>query len=99
MPPARFVSSKLQRRIGLAVWITAVGSTMREELEASLECIYRFVDAFIEEHGYSPSLREIGAACHLGRTTVSRYLDKLEGQGKIAREIGRARSIRILADF
>lgn len=60
------------------------------------EHVYGFVCQFISEYGFSPSLREIGAHCFVGRSTVQRHLDRLEAQGRIAREIGQPRTIRLL---
>ncbi len=62
---------------------------------ATINQVYDFVRAYIQTRGYSPSLREIAAGCHMGRSTVTRYLDRLEVQGRIVREIGTARSIRL----
>jgi len=59
------------------------------------EVVYAFIEKFIHEHGYSPSMREIGFGCHIGRSTVLRYLDRLEAQGRISRELGTARSISL----
>ncbi len=58
--------------------------------------VYAFVERYIEEHGYAPSLREIAAGCYLGTSSVLRHLDKLEALGWIAREPGRARSLTLL---
>lgn len=60
------------------------------------EAVYRFIQAYHREHGYSPTLREIAEGCYLNVATVLRHLDRLEGQGRIARDPGKARSIRLL---
>ena len=64
--------------------------------DQAVEVIYTFICVYIGEHGYSPSLREIGAHCYMGRSTVIRYLDRLEAQGRISRDLGKARSISLL---
>jgi SOS-response transcriptional repressor LexA len=63
-----------------------------------LDDIYQFLVTFIDEHGYPPSYREIAEQCYVGRTSVPRYLDRLEIQGRITREIGQARSIRVVRE-
>lgn len=60
-----------------------------------LEQVYQFIVAYIDEHGNNPTLREIAAGCYIGRSTTYRFLDKLEAQGRIIREPGQARSIRL----
>lgn len=53
-----------------------------------LESVYVFLKQFIEVHGYAPNLREIAKGCYISTSTVARYLDCLEAQGRISREIG-----------
>jgi repressor LexA len=60
------------------------------------EQVYSFLCQYIEEHGYSPSIRDIALGCYIGRSTVIRHLDKLEGQGRISREPEQPRSIGII---
>jgi SOS-response transcriptional repressor LexA len=64
-------------------------------IDQMLEKLYGFIQIYIHENGYSPSLREISDGCYLGRSTVLRYLDKLEAKGRITRTEGRARSISL----
>jgi DNA-binding IclR family transcriptional regulator len=63
--------------------------------QPELERVYTFIVTYIHEHATNPSLREIAAGCYLGRSTTYRFLDKLEAQGRILREPGQARSIRL----
>lgn len=63
----------------------------------TLDTVYAFLETFIAEHGYSPSLREISAQCYIGRSTVIHYLDRLEAQGRLSREEGKARSIVLIS--
>ena len=44
--------------------------------------VYSFIIAFIEEHGYSPSFREIAKGCYFGSiSTVAGYIDRLVKKG------------------
>lgn len=63
---------------------------------STTDVVYDYIRTFIQDNGYPPSLREISAGCFIGRSTAVRYLDKLEAQGRISRDEGRARSIRLL---
>ena len=67
-----------------------------EDLQPVLDEIVAFIRVYFLKYGFAPSLREIGEHCHIGRTTVSRYLDKLVIQGRITRMSGRARSIHLV---
>jgi repressor LexA len=60
--------------------------------------VYAFIRAYFDEHGFSPSLRDIGKACYLSPSNVVRYLDVLESRGLISREIRKPRSIALLDD-
>ncbi len=60
------------------------------------EAVYTFIYQYRKGHDFSPSLREIGSACFIGRSTVYRHLDRLEAQGRLAREPGCARGITLL---
>jgi SOS-response transcriptional repressor LexA len=69
----------------------------RERMEIA-RCVLAAIRAYIEEHGHSPSLTEIAAACFISRTTVLRYLDLLEARGCIKRTPAMARSISLTDD-
>lgn len=60
------------------------------------DSVHDFIRAFIAEHGFSPTLREISAACYMSTTTVVRYLDLLCAAGRISRELQKPRSIALL---
>ncbi len=62
------------------------------------DAIYGFIKNYVKEHTYPPTLREIGRGCYLSTSAVTRHLDRLEQRGKIYREPGRARGIRLLDD-
>ncbi len=60
--------------------------------------IYDFILAFTEEHGYPPSVREIGAAVGLkSPSTVHFHLKGLEEAGMIAKAEGKTRAITVVA--
>ena len=58
--------------------------------------VYLFIKDYIRKHTYPPTLREIGEGCYLGISSVTRYLHKLELEGRIIREEGRSRGITLL---
>ena len=61
--------------------------------------VFVMIDRFIEENGYSPSMREIAA--QLGMAAVSQAsscVDALEQKGYLARAKGKGRTIRLLVD-
>lgn len=61
-----------------------------------LDQLFDFIQKYMVEHGYSPSFDEIAENCHLSRSSVVHYLSRLEIQGRIRREFGKARSIVIM---
>jgi DNA-binding MarR family transcriptional regulator len=73
----------------------AIGK-QKQTQETLTNSVLQFIEAYIDEHHFSPSVREIGENCLIGRTTVTRYLDRLEAQGRIRRELGIARSITLV---
>jgi len=54
--------------------------------------ILRFIRGFTREHGYPPTLREIGEATGLAPSTVSYHLSILEADGSLSREPGQPRT-------
>lgn len=60
------------------------------------DSVLRYIRQHIEAQGFSPSLREISAACNLSVPTVNLCLTWLEGQGRISRQPKVARSIVVL---
>lgn len=63
---------------------------------ANTEQVYKFLHNYISRNEMSPSIREIANGCYINVGTVMRHLDKLEGQGRIMRDLGKARSIRLV---
>lgn len=59
--------------------------------------IYDFIRAYSEEHGYPPSVREIGAAVGLASpSTVHMHLKVLEERGLIKRDSKKPRTIEVV---
>jgi DNA-binding IclR family transcriptional regulator len=56
------------------------------------QAIYTCIVQYTEQHGLSPTMREIAVACDLPLTTVFRHLDWLEARGYVMRD----RSLRFL---
>ncbi len=64
------------------------------------EKIVRFIRDYTREHGYAPSVREIGEAVGIRSTRAVKYhLDVLVEQGVIERVAGRARGLKTSARF
>ena len=60
--------------------------------------IYDFIQSFTAEHGYPPSVREIGAAMGLkSPSTVHFHLKGLEEAGMIVKAEGKTRAITLPA--
>lgn len=58
------------------------------------EAVLTFVTQFVERHGWSPSLGEIGAGVGLSSTsTVKYHIDKLVRSGDLAARRGHPRSL------
>jgi len=57
--------------------------------------VLRFVRSFREEHGYSPTLREIAAELGVSKITVFQHLRALEKRGAIRRGRYQARAIEL----
>lgn len=54
------------------------------------------IAAFVREHGYPPSTRELGAALGVSGQAALQLLLHLEVAGKISRAPGVARGVRII---
>jgi DNA-binding MarR family transcriptional regulator len=69
---------------------------MQDDVQFMTDTVYAFICRYIRESGgLSPSQREISDGCFVSKGAVSRYLDRLEMQGRIVREEGKARTIRL----
>ena len=65
-------------------------------LNTTRENILQFIHGFIDERGYSPTVRDILKGCGISSTAVVQYhLDVLEKEGRIHRDPEIFRSIRL----
>ncbi len=59
--------------------------------------ILDYLDGFIQQHGYAPSLEEIGRRFHLSSlATVHKHLTNLQEKGFIRRSWNRSRSLEVI---
>ncbi len=59
--------------------------------------ILKFIQDFVEEHGYPPSIRDIAAGCNISSTSVVAYnLNILEKAGLIRRDREVSRAVEVL---
>jgi DNA-binding MarR family transcriptional regulator len=65
---------------------------------AVTETVYQFVKDYIKKNTHPPTLREIADGCYLTPTAVTRYLERLEGEGKLKRKPGIPRGITLTND-
>ena len=62
--------------------------------------ILRFMDRYMETHGFPPTIREIGEATDINSTSVVNYnLNKLVDAGYLAREDRVSRGLRLVSTF
>lgn len=62
--------------------------------------ILRFMDRYMESHGFPPTIREIGEATSINSTSVVNYnLNKLVQAGYLAREDRVSRGLRLVKSF
>ena len=67
------------------------------ELNKREKAILKFIEKQVNEHGYPPSVREIGKAVGLKSTaTVHTYLAGLATKGYISKETQKGRTLRLL---
>jgi len=68
-----------------------------EELSSKQQGILRFLEAFISDHDYPPSIRDIQSGCDISSTSVVDYnLKRLEEKGFIRRDREVSRAIELL---
>lgn len=61
--------------------------------------ILEWIELFIETKGYAPTYREIMEGVGLSSTSqVSWYIDELIEEGKLVKEAGQARTLRIIKE-
>lgn len=69
----------------------------RKPLTTRQRQILEYIRSFLQEKGYSPSVREIGAAIGLSSTsTVHSYLHKLRAWGYLQQDGQHKRTLRLL---
>ena len=69
---------------------------MQGQLTARQQQVLDVIAAYIREHGYPPSNREIGKAMDIRSPHgVKQHIDRLVAKGFIEREPGKARAIRV----
>jgi len=69
---------------------------MKEGLTPKQQKIYEYICTFTDEHGYPPSVREIGEAVNLrSPSTVHFHLKGLEEAGMIVKSAGKTRAISL----
>ena len=70
---------------------------MAGDLSEKQQRILQFLEAFISEHGYPPSIRDIQNGCDISSTSVVDYnLKRLEEKGVIRRDREVSRAIELL---
>lgn len=67
-----------------------------QTLDDNAISVYRAVERYWQEFGFSPSFRDIGRECYFTAAGVMHCLHRLERQGYISYMPRKARSIRIL---
>lgn len=60
--------------------------------------IENFIVQFIKEHGYSPSIRELGGQFGVSDPAMKGLLDRLEQRGRIRREPGMPRTLQVVSE-
>ena len=69
---------------------------MRTMLTPRRKQILEFLQRYIEQHGYAPTIQEIGRNFHLSSTaTVHKHLQNLEAKGLIRRNWNHSRAIEL----
>ena len=69
------------------------------KLSKRQRAIYDFICSYTDEHGYPPSVREIGSAVGLASpSTVHMHLKVLEEMGLISRDPKKPRTIEVVPD-
>lgn len=70
----------------------------RPRLTRQQQAVLAFIVAHVAEHGYPPTVREIGREIELRSTSsVAHVLRMLEWKGYLVVEPGRPRAIRVVA--
>lgn len=59
------------------------------------DLVYGFIHEFIKQKGHAPSQREIARGCYLAQSSVRYHLSKLQADGRIHYNRGKARALSI----
>ena len=58
------------------------------------------IRSYRQVYGYPPSMRDVGRIAHIASvSTVSKYLDRLQAEGRVKRDRNINRSIRLVEDI
>ena len=69
----------------------------RSKLSERQRNILRFMETYLDSHGFPPTIREIGEATGINSTSVVNYnLNKLVDAGHLAREARASRGLRLV---
>lgn len=60
------------------------------------ELVFGFIDEFIQQKGHAPSQREIARGCYLAQSSVRYHLAKLQAEGRINYDRGKARALSVI---
>ncbi len=89
--PAEFPGTAVPAQAGVE-WRTAVLPLTKRQRE-----ILDYLNEFIQQHGYAPSLEEIGRRFNLSSlATVHKHLTNLQDKGFIRRAWNRSRSVELV---
>src|SRR5215475_5981730 len=70
-----------------------------ETLSERQKAILKFIQLYMDEHGYPPTIRDIGEAVKIASTSVVNYnLNKLVKEGFITRSKEVSRGIRLITE-
>ena len=74
--------------------------TTYHQLSERQRNILTFMDQYIQEHGFPPTIREIGAATDIDSTSVVNYnLNKLVDAGFLERSAAKSRGLRLIKEI
>lgn len=66
-----------------------------KRMQTIKDAIFDYIKAYRDEHGFSPSIRELSLQFGKSTSMIRFYLDYLEWDGRIERSRGIARTITI----
>ena len=72
---------------------------MKKELTARQREVFDFLISYYREHGFLPSIRDIGNHFGFSFSAASEYLVVLEKKGMITREKGKPRAIQFVKRY